>query len=95
MQLAYTAPVPAGQRAPYRLLYESVDDHGALPPRVLRSRRVKEEASTKAFQEGALMRMTQLAELHAFIYGRHSAYTASGMLSKKALNASSALAQTY
>ena len=53
--------VPAGKRA-YELTFEAVDDDGALPPRVLRSRRQREETSLKAFQSGELVQKRMVNE---------------------------------
>jgi len=87
-------PLPA-RKAAYVLEYVAVEDSGALPKLVLRSRRSREAASLESFQKGTLVRMTELASVHEWVHTKHSAYTASGMLSKKPLNRSSALAQTY
>ena len=87
-------PLPAGKPS-YQLSFEAVEDKGALPPRVLRSRREREAASLQTFQTGALVKLTQLADLHRFINLKHSGYTYNGMLSKKPLDRGSALAQTY
>ena len=87
-------PLPTGKPA-YHLGYLAVDDKGALPKAVLRSRRSREATSLQSFQRGALVRKTELASVHEWIYQVHSAYTANGMLSKKPLNRTSALAQTY
>ena len=87
-------PLPPGKHA-YELMYEAVDDEGALPPRVLRSRRSREESSLRALQSGELIRMGTLRELHGFINLRHSGYTVRGLLGKKALDRTSSLAQTY
>lgn len=87
-------PLPAGKRA-YVLQYEAVNDRGALPSRALRSRRQRENASLRAFRTGSVVRMTQLAQAHEFVMLRHSGYTVGGMLSKRPLNKSSALASSY
>jgi len=87
-------PMPRGKHS-YVLSFRSVDDEGALPAEVLSSRRVKEASSLRAFWAGELARMRRLEQVHQFMYTQHSAYSAQGMLSKKAMNASSAVAQTY
>ena len=87
-------PMPAEKRG-YRLVYETVDDDGALPRHVLQSRLAREAQSLRTFQSGELVRNTRLAELHKFIYLRHAGYTAQGFLRKKALQRGSALSQTY
>jgi len=87
-------PLPAHKRQ-YALTYDAVDDEGALPRQQLRSRRKRENGSLKAFLSGDLRRSTQLAEVHQFIFQQHSGYTVSGYLSKRPLDRSSALAQTY
>lgn len=87
---------PGGASAPaYELDFDSVPDRNALPPQVLRARRDKEAAALASFQAGELVRMTRLPQLHAWLHTRHSAYTAHGVLEKKALNRSSSLAATY
>jgi hypothetical protein len=107
-----------------------VDDEGALPPRVLRSRHIKEakalaggvsacsectmlgnvaisaacggpHVASRAFlchagfKAGISTQLTSLEALHAWLNTRHSAYAFTGFAAKKALNASSPLAQTY
>ena len=86
--------LPAGKGA-YDVRYRSAPDAGALPRRTLARRREKEAASLAAFRAGPLPRIASLADAHMWMHTRHSAYTATGMLSKRAMNASSALAQTY
>ena len=88
------APLPHGKPS-YRLRYASVEDRGALPPHVLRSRRSREDGSLVSFRGGPLARMTQLAQVHEWINLKHSGYSVMGLLSKKPLDRSSALAQTY
>ena len=87
-------PLPSAKPA-YKLDYRAVDDRGALAPPVLRSRRQRENASLKSFLGGSLIRMTQLARVHEWINLQHSGYSVAGMLSKKPLDRTSALAQTY
>jgi hypothetical protein len=87
-------PLPT-DKAAYHLEYVAVEDRGALPPSVLRARRSRENTSLKAFREGELVLMTQLSQVHDWIYRRHSGYTVRGMLGKKPLNKTSSLAQTY
>ena len=87
-------PLPPGKPA-YELVYESVDDEGALDNRQLRSRRRRENASLRAFLSGDLIRRTRLAEVHQWLYLQHSGYTAAGYLSKKPLEQHSALAGSY
>ena len=86
-------PLPA-YKSPYRLEYVSVEDAGAVPRPVLRSRRAREAASLHTFRNGELVRITELAKVHEWVNLKHSAYSMSGFLSKKPLNRSSALAQT-
>ena len=87
-------PLPVGKPR-YELSYEPVSDEGALPERVLRSRRRRENASLRAFLSGDLVARTSLSDVHRWLYLKHSGYTATGYLSKKPLERSSALAQTY
>jgi hypothetical protein len=87
-------PLPTGKPA-YVLEYDAVDDDGALPERVLRTRRRKENASLRAFLGGELVRFTRLAEVHQWLFRQHQGYTAEGYLSKKPLEKGSDLAQTY
>ena len=79
----------------YQLQYSAVEDRGALPPHVLRSRRSRENSSLLSFQRGPLVQMARLAQLHEWLNLRHAGYNVQGMLSKKPLDRSSALAQTY
>ena len=85
----------ASASAAYELSFDSVPDRNALPPQVLRVRRDKEAAALASFRAGELARMTRLPQLHSWLHRRHSAYTARGVLGKKALNRSSSLAATY
>ena len=87
-------PMPEQKRA-YRLEYIAVADEGALPRAVLRSRRTREATSLRSFQAGTLIRLTELASVHEWINLQHKGYSASGMLMKRPLNKSSALALTY
>lgn len=89
------SPFPAGKRG-YTLTYDAVDDQGAVRPAVLRSRQAREAKSLAAFQGGELVHSTTtLAQLHSFINLKHSGYTFGGLLSKKAFDQHSAIAQTY
>ena len=87
-------PLPAAKRR-YELAYETVDDDGAVPPHVLNSRIAREATSLRNFESGELVRNTRLSELHKFINLQHDGYTVCGVLSKKAFQRGSALAQTY
>ena len=87
-------PLPAA-KSKYELTYEAVDDDGALPERVLRTRRRREHDSLRTFLAGDLYRRTTLKEVHEWLFLQHSGYTPSGYLSKKAFDRRSALAQTY
>ena len=87
-------PLPAG-KARYELSYETVEDTGALPERVIRVRQRKEKAALRNFLAGELVGMTTLAQVHAWIFQKHAAYTSTGLTSKKALDKSDRLAQTY
>lgn len=84
-------PRPAAR--PYRLWFEAVPDD-CLDPKVLALRQAKEEASLRAFEAGPLVRMRTLAEVHEFIFQRHSGYTAAGVRSKRP-PLGSKLAETY
>ena len=70
-------PLPANKAA-YELSYESVNDSGAVPERVLTSRRRREAESLKTFLAGDLIRKATLAEVHQWIYLTHNGYTATG-----------------
>ena len=88
------APIPSEKRG-YQLVYETIDDDGALPRHVLQSRMAREAQSLRTFLSGELIRTTRLEELHKFIYLRHAGYTTQGLLSKQAFQRGSALSQTY
>jgi hypothetical protein len=77
------------------LNYIEVDDKGALPPRVLRSRHAKEANALSNFWAGISAQVRSLEALHTWINTQHAAYAFTGFTKKKALNLSSALAQTY
>ena len=87
-------PLPP-QKQRYELTYEAVDDAGALSERVLRVRQRKENLSLHSFLDGDVIRFTKLAQVHEWLYLKHDGYTASGLTSKKPLDRSSNLAQTY
>ncbi|KAL1518664.1 hypothetical protein AB1Y20_002952 [Prymnesium parvum] len=91
----FALPRADGSAAPSReLRYIEVDDDGALSPRALRTRVAKEAAALKGFLELAARHRT-LEGVHKWINTMHSAYSFTGFATKKPLNASSALAQTY
>ena len=87
-------PLPMG-KPKYELSYEAVEDEGAVPDRVLRSRRRRENTSLRSFLAGDIVRLTRLSDVHAWLYRRHSGYTADGYLSKRPLDRASALADSY
>eukprot|EP00966_Prymnesium_polylepis_P127952 2958863-Prymnesium_polylepis.1 len=92
----FTLPSADGRAAPPReLRYVEVDDVGALAPRVLRSRRVKEAGALEGFRSDVAARLRTLEAVHSWINTQHSAYSFTGFAKKKPLNVSSALAQTY
>ena len=80
---------------PRELSYIEVGDVGALTPRVLRNRRAKEAAALEGFRNGVSKQLRTLEAVHTWINTKHSAYSFTGFASKKPLNASSPLAQTY
>lgn len=84
-------PAPSEGGA-YALTFEAVDD-SCLDARVLEMRRAKEIESLRKFEQGPLVRMKRLAEVHEFIFRKHSGYSAEGVLSKQPLD--SKLADTY
>ena len=87
-------PLPAGKHG-YTLMYDAVPDEGAVRPSVLRSRQTREAKSLRAFQSGELISSTTLSQLHTFINLKHSGYTLNGLLSKRAFERTSSIAQTY
>jgi hypothetical protein len=42
-----------------------------------------------------LLQLTRVADVHAWLFGTHAAYTVAGIKGKQSLDPSSALAQTY
>lgn len=69
--------LPPRRGPPVRFAYEAVDDEAALPPGVAIARRRKEEDALAKFRQTAAA-VGSLAELHAFLFTRHAAYSAAG-----------------
>ena len=88
------SPLPAG-KASYRLHYQSVSDSGALSYRALSSRVAKEKQSLLGFQSGLIVKMGTMREAHNFMFTRHSAYSPVGVLSKKRMNLTSSMVDSY
>ena len=76
------------------LLYEAVPELG-LSEEQRASRRTKEEASLHSFREGPAKRVRSLAELHPFLFQKHSAYAPQPEQTQRSSTVDAALLKTY
>lgn len=87
--------LPPRRGRPVKLAYEAVADEAALPPGAADARRRKEADALAEFRQTAAA-VGSLAELHAFLFTRHAAYSAAGRASPHtAAEAKGALLGSY